>query len=63
MRQDRNDAELMSITGILQNILTNYLEESSRKSMIIRSGSSVVIVLPSNSLVIPSCKVVSTATT
>lgn len=62
MRQDRNDAELMSITGTLQNILINYLEESSRKSMTVRPGSSVVTALPSNSLITLSYKV-STETT
>jgi len=31
MRQDRNDAELMSITGSLQNIFINYLKERQRK--------------------------------
>lgn len=63
MRQDRNDAELMSIAGTLQNILTNYLEKSSTKSMTVRSGSSAVTVLLTNSLVTPSCKAVSIETT
>lgn len=63
MRQDRNDAELMSITGTLQNILTNYLDESNRESITVRLGSSVVTALPSNSLITPSYKVISTETT
>lgn len=63
MRQDRNDAELMRITGTLQNILINYLEEKSRNSMTERPGSLFVTGLLSNSLITPSCKVVSIETT
>lgn len=63
MRQDRNDAELMSITGTLQNIFTNYLEESNRKSVRVRLGYPAVTALPSNSLSTPYYKVISMETT
>lgn len=63
MRQDRNDAELMSITGALQNIFTSYLEESSRKSMRVIPGYPAVTAVPSNSLPTPSCKIINIETT
>lgn len=63
MRQDRNDAELMSITGTLQNIFINYLEESHRKSVRVRLGYPAVTALPSNSLSTLSYKVISTEAT
>jgi len=63
MRQDRNDAELMSITDTLQNIFINYLEESGRESMRVRLGYPALTALPSNRVSTPSHKVVTTETT
>lgn len=45
MRQDRNDAELMSITGSLQNIFINYLKERQRKISGKKKKTSVILLL------------------
>lgn len=62
MRQDRNDAELMSITGSLQNIFINYLKERQRKISGKKKKTSypAVTALPPNSSSAPSDEVIST---
>lgn len=58
MRQDRNDAQLMSITGSLQNILTNYLEDRQTQSQQKTFDYPAVFALPSSNQT-PSYPVIS----